>query len=325
MLGPWKKSYDQPRQFVKKQRHYFTNKGPSSQNYGFSRSHAWMWELAHKESWVLKNWCFWTVVLEKTLESTLDCKEIKPVIPKGNQSWIFIGRTDTKAETPIFWPPDVKNWLTGKDPDAGKDWRREEKGMTEDEMVGWHHRLNGYEFEQVSGLGDGQGGLVCCSPRGHRVWHDWATGLDWAEFMTFMIWCIKYAPSKLHVLKREGAPQAAAFLFAIDHTWTKRDQCTRNSEIQYSCYTVSIHTRWGDLGVRMGVYFRPRPLWTSQPALSVFLRCESSGSGVRLSESRPWFFLYWMWYLEPAMSLFWVLVSSATHGYITNTYLISTS
>ena len=132
---------------LKKQRHYFANKGPSSQGYGFSSGHVWMWELDYKESWVPKNWCFWTVVLEKTLESPLNCKEIQPVNPKRNQSWIFIGRTDTEAETPKLWPPDVKNWLIGKDPDAGKDWRREEKGMTEDEMVGWHHRLDGYVSE----------------------------------------------------------------------------------------------------------------------------------------------------------------------------------
>ena len=122
-------------------------KSPSSQSYGFSSSHVWMWELNHKERWALKNWCFWTVVLEKTLESPLDCKEIQPVHPKGNQSWIFIGRTDAEAEAPILWPPDVKNWLIGKDPDAGKDWRWEEKGTAEDEMVGWYHQLNGHEFE----------------------------------------------------------------------------------------------------------------------------------------------------------------------------------
>ena len=124
-----------------------------------------MWEFDCKESWALKNWCFWTVVLEKTLESPLDCKEIQPVHPKGNQSWIFIGKTDTEAETPILRPPDVKNWLTGKDSDAGKDWRQEEKGRMEDEMVGWHHQLKGHEFEQASVVGDGQGSLVCCSPR----------------------------------------------------------------------------------------------------------------------------------------------------------------
>ena len=127
-------SYNQPRQHIKKQRHDFTNKGPSSQRYSFPSSHVWMCELDYKECWALKNWCFWTVVLEKTLESPLDRKENQPVHPKGNQSWVFIGRTD--AEAPILWPPDPKNWLTGKDPDAGKDWRREEKGMTEDEMVG---------------------------------------------------------------------------------------------------------------------------------------------------------------------------------------------
>ena len=147
MLVPWKKSYDQPRQHIKKQRHYFVNKGLSSQSYGFSSSHVWMWELDYKESWALKNWCFWTVVLEKTLEGLLDSKEIQPVHPKRNQSWIFIGRADAEAETPILWPPNAKNWLIGKDPAAGKDWRQEEKGMTEDEMVGWRHWLYGREFE----------------------------------------------------------------------------------------------------------------------------------------------------------------------------------
>ena len=145
MLVPWKISYDQPRQHIKKQRHYFANKGPSSQSYGFSSSHVWMWQLDCKESGVLKNWCFWTVVLEKTL-SPLDCKELKLVSPKGNQSWISIGRTDAEAETPILWPPDVENWLIRKDPDVGKDWMWEEKGMIGDEMVGWHHQLNGHEF-----------------------------------------------------------------------------------------------------------------------------------------------------------------------------------
>ena len=149
MLAPWKESYDQPRQHIKKQRRYFANKGPSSQGYGFSSSHVWMWELSYKESWALKNWCFWTMVLEKTLESPLNCKEIQPVHPKGNQSWMFIGRTDIEAGTSILWPLDAKSWLIGKDPDADKDWRKEKKGTTEDEMVGWHHRFNGHEFEQT--------------------------------------------------------------------------------------------------------------------------------------------------------------------------------
>ena len=131
----------------KNQRHYSAYKVLSSQSHGFSSNHVWMWELDHKEGWTLKNWCFWTVVLEKILESPLDCKEIQPVNPKGNQSWIFIGRTDTEAEAPILWPPDMKSWLTRKDPDAGKDWGQEKKGTTEDEMVWWHHRLNGHEFE----------------------------------------------------------------------------------------------------------------------------------------------------------------------------------
>ena len=130
----------------KKQRHYFVNKGLSKQSHAFSSSHVWMWELEHKESWAPKNWCFWIVVLEKTLESPLDCKEIQPVHPKGDQSWVFIGRTDVEAETPILWPPDAKDWLIWKDSDAGKDWRQEEKGTTEEEMVGWHHQLNGHEF-----------------------------------------------------------------------------------------------------------------------------------------------------------------------------------
>ena len=168
MLAPWKKNYDQPRQRIENQRHYFSNKGPSSQSYGFSNSHVWMWELDCKESWTPKNGCLWTVVLEKTLESPLDCKEIQPVNPQGNQPWIFTGRTNAEAETPILRPSDVKNWLIWKNPDAGKDWRREEEGTTEDEMVGWHHWLNGHEFEQASGVGDGQGGLVCHSSWGHR-------------------------------------------------------------------------------------------------------------------------------------------------------------
>ena len=137
-----------------------------------------MGKLDHKESWVVKNWCFWTVVLEKTLESPLDCKEIKPVNSKGNQSWIFFGRTG--AEAPILWPPVWKSWLIRKDPDVGKDWRQE-KGMTEDEMVEWHHPLDGREFEQAPGIGDGQGNLMCCSLWSCRVRHDWMTELNWTE------------------------------------------------------------------------------------------------------------------------------------------------
>ena len=227
MLAPWKKSYEKPRQHIKKQRYYFADKGPSSQTHGFS-SHVMLshfggvqlfvtpwtiiqpapqsigfsqqeyWsglpfpsfpvvmdecELDHKESWALKNWRFSTVVLEKTLESPLDCKEIKPVNPKGNQFWIFIRGTDAEAETPILWPPDTKNWLTGKDPDAGKDWRQEEKGTTEDEMVASHHQLYGHEFEQAPGVGDGQGNLACCSPWGLK--ESDTTELNWTELKPY--------------------------------------------------------------------------------------------------------------------------------------------
>ena len=178
MLAPWKKSNDKPRQHIKKQRHYFANKDLPSQSYGFSSSHVWMWELDYKESWALKYWWFWTVVLEKTLESPLDCKEIQLVHPKGNQFLIFIGRTDTEAEAPIIWPPGEKNWLIRKDHDAGKDWRQEEKGTTEDKMVGWHHLFNGHELEQALGVGDGQGGLTCCSPWHHKE-SDTTEWLSW--------------------------------------------------------------------------------------------------------------------------------------------------
>ena len=145
-----------------------------------------MWELDHKESWAPKNWCFWTVVLEKTLKSHLGCKEIKPVILKGNQSWIFIGRTDAEAETPMLWPHDTKNWLIGKEPYAGKDWRQEEKGITDDETVGWHHWLDGHEFEQPLRVGDGQESLMCSSPWDHKEL-DMTERLNWSELNWFCI------------------------------------------------------------------------------------------------------------------------------------------
>ena len=164
MFTPWKKSYGKPRQHMKKQTYYFVNKDLSSQSCGFSNSHGWMWKLDHKESLAPKNWWFWNVVLEKTLQSPLDCKELKPVNPQGNQSLIFIGRTDAETETSILWPPDAKNWLTRKDSDAGKDWMGDEKGMTEVEMVGWHHWLNGHEFDWALSVGGKQRSLACCSP-----------------------------------------------------------------------------------------------------------------------------------------------------------------
>ena len=181
------------RQHIKKQRHYLANKGPTSQSCGFPISHVCMWELYCNERWVPKNWCFWTVVLEKTLETPLDCKEIKPVHPEGNQSWIVIGRTDAEAETPILWPPDAKNQLIRKDPYARKDWRQEDKGMTEDEMVGWHHQLNRHEFEQAPGVVDGQESLASCSPWRLQS-QTWLS--DWTELLYPFIrqWTFKFLP-----------------------------------------------------------------------------------------------------------------------------------
>ena len=158
----WMKHYDKSREYIKKQRHHFADKGSDSQSYGFSCSHVWMWELDYKKGWAPKNWHFQTVVLEKMLESPLDNNEVKLVNSKRNQPWIFIGRTD--AEAPILWPPDVVSWLTGKDPDAGKDWGQEEKGTTDEEMIGWHHWLNGRESEQTPGDSERQWSLVCFHP-----------------------------------------------------------------------------------------------------------------------------------------------------------------
>ena len=170
---------------ILKSRHYFANKGPSSQGCGFSIGHVWMWELDYNESWAPKYWCFWSVVLEKALESPLDCKKIQPVHPKGDQSWVFMGRTNAEAETLVVWPPDVKSWLIWEDPDVGKDWGQEEKGTTEDEMVGWHHRLDGHGFGWTPGVGDGQGGLECCDSWGCKELDtterlNWLT--DWLKF-----------------------------------------------------------------------------------------------------------------------------------------------
>ena len=175
-----------------------------------------MWELDYKESWTLKNWCFWTVVLEKTLESPLDCKEIQPVHPKGDQSWVFIERSDVEAETPIFWPPDAKSWLIGKDPDAGKNWGQEEMGTTEDEMVGCHHWLNGLEFGWTPGDGDGQGGLACCSS-----WRckelDMTEWLNWTELnyiQQFHCWYISKG-NESRIWKKELHPKFSAALLTV--------------------------------------------------------------------------------------------------------------
>ena len=158
-----------------------------------------MWELDHKEGWTPKNWCFRIVLLEKTLKSPLDCKEIKPVNPKGNQPWVFIGRTDAEAEASILWPPDAKSGLTGKDPDPGKEWRQEDEGMTEEEMTGWHHQVNGHEFEYAPGIGDGPNGLACCSP--------W--GWTWLSYWTELIYlvCITLSFIKLILYSTGNSPQ----------------------------------------------------------------------------------------------------------------------
>ena len=182
-FAPWKKSYDQSRWHIKKQRHYFADKGPNSQSYGFSSSHVWMWELDCEESWVPKNWCFWTVVLEKTLESPLDCKEIQLAHPQGNQSWIFIGRTDAEAEAPVLWPPDAKSWLIRKDLDAGKDWR-----TGEGDDRGWDGLMaSPTQWTWVwvnSGSWWWTGRPVCCNPWGRKE-SDTTEWLIWSDLIWY--------------------------------------------------------------------------------------------------------------------------------------------
>ena len=193
MLAPWKKNCDQPRQHIQKQRHYFANKGPSSQRYGFSSGHVWMWELGCEESWVPKNWCFWTVVLEKTLESPLDCKEIKLVYPKGNQSWIFIERTDAKAETPILWPHDMKNWLIWKTLMLGKIEGRSRRGW---QRMRWLDGITNSIDMSLSKLWEiekDKGGLACCSPWGRK-------DLDTTEQVNWSEWCLKTEVSPLNII-----------------------------------------------------------------------------------------------------------------------------
>ena len=175
-----------------------------------------MWELDCEESWALKNWCFCTVVLEKTLESALDCKKVQPVHPKGDQSWVFINRTDVEAETPIIWPPDAKSWLIWKDPDAGKNWGQEEKGMTEDEMVGWHHQLNGHGFRWTPGVGDGQGGQACYSSWGRKE-SDTTEQLNWTELILCRLGKVIW---KLEVwLEKAMAPHSSTLAWKIP--WTE--------------------------------------------------------------------------------------------------------
>ena len=193
--APWKKSYDKPSQHIKEQRQPFADKGPYSQSYGVSSSYLWMWELDHKEGWKLKKWCFWTVILKKTLESLLDSKKIKPVDLKWNQPWIFISRTDAEAAAPIIRPQNAKNWLIWKEHDAGKDWKQKEKGMTEDEMVGWHHWPNEHEFEQIPGDTERQGSLACCHSWGCKSW-TWFNDCTAATMWKKALWGIPKTMSK---------------------------------------------------------------------------------------------------------------------------------
>ena len=188
---------------------------------GFYSSHVWMWELDHIERWAPKNWSFWTVMLEKTLESPLDCKQIQPVHPNGNQSWLFIERADVEAEIPILCQPE-KNWLIGKDPDAGRDWGQEEKGMTEDEMVGWHHWLNGHGLGWTPGVGDGQGGLVCCSPWGHK-WLDMTEQLNWTDWVAMVVQ--SRTLSTFPLLQEETSQTFKFIRSAPAFTWPEGRQC----------------------------------------------------------------------------------------------------
>ena len=213
---------------ILKSRYYFANKGPSSQGYGFSSSHVWMWQLDYKESWVLKNWCFWTVVLEKTLESPLDCKEIQPVSSKGSKSWIFIGRTDVEAETPILWSPDGKSWIIWKDPDAGKNWRREEKGMTEDEMVGKHHWLS----EHAAAAKSLQSCPTLCDPIGGSPPGSPVPGilqartLEWVTISFSNAWKWKVEVKLLSRVQLLVTPWTAAYQAPLSMGVSRQEYCS---------------------------------------------------------------------------------------------------
>ena len=235
-----------------------------------------MWHLDYKESWALKSWCFWNVVLEKTLESPLDCKEIQPVHPKGDQSWVLIGRTDVEAETPVLWPPDVKSWVTGKDPDSGKDWGQEEKGMTEDEMVGWPHQLDGHGFGWTPGVGDGQGGLVCCGSWGHKE--------SWTELVAQLV---KNTPAMQETwgwslgwedpLERGKATQSSILAWRTLWTYSTWVKKTR-TQLSYCHFSLLL----GELG------------WLQSSCYSSAVLCSQKNrySQVRQLKSSK---IYWVW------------------------------
>ena len=223
-----------------------------------------MWELDSQESWAPKIWCFRTVVLEKTLESILDCKEIQPVNPKGNQPWIFIGKTDAEVETPILWPPDVKNWLIGKDPDTGNDWKQEEKGTTEDEMVGWHHWRYGHEFEQAPGVGDGQGSLACCSSWDHKK-------LDMAE--------------QLNLIKLKALVVVVVVYWLI-HVWLLRPQdCSLPGSSVHGILQARI-LQSIDIPISRGSSWPRNQIQISSPANKILYQLSYKGSPL-VTSSKP--------------------------------------
>ena len=205
-----------------------------------------MWELDCEDSWALKNWCFWTVVLEKTLESPLDCKEIQPVHSEGDQPWDFFGRNYAKAETPVLWPPHANSWLIGKDSDAGRNWGQEKKGKTEDEIAGWHHQLDGHEFEWTLGVGDGQGGLTCCDSWSCKE-SDWTKPLNWTELKLCILLILLQVKNVAYSLKETGYSLLKALTFkGVIFFHLYRNKKSQNGESHLSSWRLT-GTCWLDL------------------------------------------------------------------------------